>query len=177
MLKRISKRSCSVQVGIVLSLLCLMGLISKSYSLSIAGNWQTVSDKTNHVTSVINIWKVKSKKQLTSGQYFGKIVKIYPVDGAKITDRCQNCGGKFYNRPVLGLPVIYNMKQQSSVFFNDGKIMDPKSGSLYSCNMRLSTNGNTLTVRGYVGFSLLGRSQTWYRVKKDVRKGGEWTRV
>ena len=48
--------------------------------------------------------------------------------------------------------------------WNGGYILDPKNGKTYKCEMKLEDGGKKLTVRGYIGFSLLGRSQTWIRV-------------
>ena len=120
---------------------------------------------------------VDATKNAMAATYYGKIIKIYDVDGAKTTDRCLNCSGQFYNKPILGMPVVYGMKKESNNYYSDGKILDPKSGSLYSCNMRLSKTGKELTVRGYIGFSLLGRSQKWYRVKRVHGKELRWIRA
>ena len=153
-------------------------MISQSgFSQTISGFWQTVSDKTGHVTSVLKIWPVTKTKNAMAATYYGKIIKIYDVDGAKTTDRCLNCSGQFYNKPILGMPVVYGMKKESNNYYSDGKILDPKSGSLYSCNMKLSKTGKELTVRGYIGFSLLGRSQKWYRVKRVHGKELRWIRA
>lgn len=48
--------------------------------------------------------------------------------------------------------------------WDDGTIMDPKNGKEYSCKIELEGQ-DKLKVRGYLGFSLLGRTQTWFRVK------------
>ncbi|RZK99674.1 MAG: DUF2147 domain-containing protein, partial [Hymenobacter sp.] len=48
--------------------------------------------------------------------------------------------------------------------WDNGKIYDPESGKTYSCYMKLES-ANTMEVKGYIGFSLIGKSQTWTRVK------------
>jgi uncharacterized protein (DUF2147 family) len=48
--------------------------------------------------------------------------------------------------------------------WDDGKIYNPKDGKTYSCYMKV-LNANTMEVKGYIGFSLIGKSQTWTRVK------------
>lgn len=164
----------------VRKVLCVTGLCFFSlsgFSSTVTGYWQTVSDQTHHVASVVKIWATAKKQSSSAKQYFGKIVKIYEVDGAKKTDLCKNCSGKFHNKPILDMPIIFNMNKDSVNYFTDGKILDPKSGHVYSCNMTLSKGGGQLTVRGYIGFSLLGRSQTWYRVKPVAGKEHQWTRA
>ena len=155
--------------------LCFISL--SGFSNTLTGYWQTVSDQTHHVASIVKIWSSTQKQNTSAKQYFGKIVKIYEVDGAKKTDLCKNCSGKFHNKPILNMPVIFNMSRDGVNYFTGGKILDPKSGHVYSCNMRLSKTGKQLIVRGYIGFSLLGRSQTWYRVKSLAGKEHQWTRA
>jgi uncharacterized protein (DUF2147 family) len=58
--------------------------------------------------------------------------------------------------------IIRNMRKNGAEF-SGGDILDPDNGSVYRCKMRLTDDGTKLIVRGFVGFSLLGRSQTWFR--------------
>lgn len=66
-------------------------------------------------------------------------------------------------RPILGLEILKNFKFDGDDVYEDGNIYDPKNGKNYSCKMTL--NGNKLKIRGYIGISLLGRSEVWTRVK------------
>ena len=65
------------------------------------------------------------------------------------------------NQKIIGLVILQNFKFDDDEW-NDGKIYDPESGKTYSCNLSLNGN-NTLKVRGYIGISLLGRTETWTR--------------
>jgi uncharacterized protein (DUF2147 family) len=49
--------------------------------------------------------------------------------------------------------------------WNGGAILDPDNGRIYKAKMRLIDDGKKLIVRGFIGFSFLGRSQTWTRVE------------
>ena len=43
--------------------------------------------------------------------------------------------------------------------------MDPNDGKVYKCKMEVIEGGNKVNVRGFLGFSLLGRTQVWHKVK------------
>jgi uncharacterized protein (DUF2147 family) len=55
--------------------------------------------------------------------------------------------------------------KQSGLDYEDGTILDPETGKIYHASMRLSPDGTKLTVRGYIGLSIFGKSQTWNRVE------------
>jgi uncharacterized protein (DUF2147 family) len=63
--------------------------------------------------------------------------------------------------PVIGMEFIENLKKDGEEF-NDGTILDPKDGKKYKCYLKL-LNKNKLKVRGFVGFSIIGRTQYWLR--------------
>jgi uncharacterized protein (DUF2147 family) len=60
------------------------------------------------------------------------------------------------------MTIIWGMKKDGDAWAG-GKILDPKDGKIYGCKMHLEDDGKKLEVRGFIGFSLLGRSQTWER--------------
>ena len=81
----------------------------------------------------------------------------------------------FKNKKVKGLTIMWGLRQTSVREWRYGKILDPKSGNIYSCEIHVAANGKTLEIRGYIGFSLFGRTQTWIRDlpehKKEAKKG------
>ncbi|MFN7096709.1 MAG: DUF2147 domain-containing protein [Gammaproteobacteria bacterium] len=124
------------------------------------GSWQTIDDVTNQPRSIILI-SLGSNNQLS-----GRLTKINYRPGEGPGDLCVKCTGSLHNQKILGMTILTGMKQDASnsLRWTDGKIVDPESGKIYSCRMTLSADGNTLHVRGYILFTLLGRTQTWHRV-------------
>ncbi|WP_316818495.1 DUF2147 domain-containing protein [Pedobacter nyackensis] len=98
-------------------------------------------------------------------KYFGKIVWLKDPKDEKGTVKTdiKNPDESLRSKPILGLEILKNFVFDDGKW-TDGKIYDPKSGKTYSCNMTLKGN-DILNMRGYVGISLIGRSETWKRVK------------
>lgn len=98
-------------------------------------------------------------------KFFGRLDWIkYPNDeqGKPKTDK-NNPDARLRSRPDLGLVLLKDFTYEGDGLYEDGTIYDPKSGKTYSCKMTLK--GNALKIRGYIGISLLGRTETWTRVK------------
>jgi uncharacterized protein (DUF2147 family) len=66
------------------------------------------------------------------------------------------------NRAILGLVNIWGFNYKGENVWDEGNIYDPKNGNTYSCTMKLQNN-NSLEVRGYIGVSIIGRTDTWTR--------------
>jgi len=101
-----------------------------------------------------------------SNRYFGKIVwlkdAVDPTTGKAKVDR-KNTDPAKQNKPLIGLVMLKDFKYHDGEW-QDGRIYNPSDGKEYKAYMKLKDN-RTLTVRGYVGFSLLGKTDTWTRVK------------
>ena len=121
---------------------------------TVFGKWKTVDDKTHEVKSIIEIYE-------NGGKVFGKVVEIF--DASRRNKKCEKCEGTDKNKPVLGLVIIKGLTKDDAEY-NGGKIIDPESGNIYKCILKLSGK-DKLEVRGYMGFALIGRSQTWVRAK------------
>lgn len=98
-----------------------------------------------------------------SDKYFGKIVWLRKPNneaGKPKTDE-KNPDPALRNRPAVGLEILKNFTYSGNGEWENGTVYDPKSGRTYSCKM--SINGEKLDIRGYVGFSMLGRTESWTR--------------
>ncbi len=119
----------------------------------IEGKWKTIDDQTGKAKSIVEITKKPN------GKYYGKVVQllIKPEN-----PNCTGCKDDRKNKPIQGMEVIRDMQKEGNEF-TGGTITDPKTGKTYKCN--ITRNGDKLDVRGYMGFSLIGRTQTWHAVK------------
>ncbi|MDF1678400.1 MAG: DUF2147 domain-containing protein [Legionellaceae bacterium] len=135
-----------------------LGMILAVFAVSVAfakaptGKWITVDDKTG---------KKRSEVQLTveNDQLSGKILRVYAEEGD--TGICKLCPGPFKNQPIEGLTFLWGLKENKDGSWSGGEILDPKTGKIY--HVKMTQKGNKLYVRGYVGVSLLGRTQIWIR--------------
>lgn len=119
------------------------------------------------VSAFTGYWYTPNNESIVSieedaGHYSGKIVWLKdPLDtnGKPWTDS-KNPSRVKRSRPIVGLPLLSDFKKQGKLL-KRGTIYDPNSGKTYSCT--ISKHGETLKVRGYIGISLLGRTEKWIR--------------
>ncbi|KQM45929.1 DUF2147 domain-containing protein [Chryseobacterium sp. Leaf201] len=128
--------------------LSLFGVMSFA---QIEGKWKTIDDETKQAKSIVEIYKKGDK-------YYGKISQLL-IKPASAT--CTECKDDRKGKPILGLEIIRGLKKEGDEF-TGGTITDPKSGKTYKCT--ITKSGDKLNVRGYVGVSMFGRSQTWQKV-------------
>jgi uncharacterized protein (DUF2147 family) len=112
-----------------------------------------------------------------NGLYQGKIVEIFPRPGEDdpSTFRCTECEGEQKDAPVMGLTLVRGMRREG-LDYRDGTILDPRDGSTYNAFMELSSDGQTLTVRGYLGIPIIGQSEVLHRAPdKTPESGRDWS--
>jgi uncharacterized protein (DUF2147 family) len=121
--------------------------------MSPIGVWKTFDDKTGKARGIVRIYP-------QDGKLFGRIEQSFTPGADQRV--CVPCTDERKDQPIIGLLIIRNMKQDGDGY-DGGDILDPESGSVYHCKMHLEDGGTRLVLRGYIGISLLGRSQTWER--------------
>lgn len=118
------------------------------------GTWKTIDDKTQQAKSIVQITEV-------NGELQGKVIKVLQSDDGP-HPVCKECDGERKNQPVEGMVILWGVKADGDVW-DGGKILDPKNGKVYKVKLKTIENGTRLDVHGYIGFSLIGRSQEWIR--------------
>jgi uncharacterized protein (DUF2147 family) len=122
---------------------------------SATGLWRTIDDSTGKPRGLVRITEA-------SGQYQGRLEKTFPQPGEDPNPKCDKCTGSRRNQPVVGMSILWGMTKQGEEY-QGGEVLDPENGKIYRAKMRLEDAGKTLHVRGFIGISLLGRTQVWMR--------------
>ena len=119
------------------------------------GTWRSIDDKTKQERSIIRITE-------ENGELKGVVEKVFDQPGDDPAHLCKDCKGERKDKPIVGMTILSGMKKEGDAWAG-GEILDPKNGKIYRCKMTLSEDGTTLNVRGFIGISLIGRTQTWLR--------------
>lgn len=143
----------------ILFALAGIGFSTSIFAQDISGLWRSVDDKTGSSKAILEI------RQEKNNTFTARIIQVTPRPGYTPKETCVDCPVPYTNKPILGLDVLTGLKFDKGNQYKDGKIIDPLSGKIYSMNAKLTSNGNRLQMRGYIGVSAIGRSQTWIRVQ------------
>jgi len=144
-----------------LLVLCCSLVTHLSYANDLAGKWKTVDDKTGYSRADVEISKN------ADGTYSGKIITIRPLPDKPLEPKCTNCTGELKNKPYVGLQIISGFQQNPNdpTEYIKGNVLDPLSGKVYKGKAKINARNTRLTMRGYIGVSMLGRSVTWIRIE------------
>ncbi|NVJ04703.1 DUF2147 domain-containing protein [Myxococcus sp. AM001] len=121
------------------------------------GRWTTIDDETKKPKSVIAIYE-------ENGKLYGKIEKLFREPKEEQNPLCDKCEGSLKNQPIIGMTILRDLEKDDDEW-SGGKILDPANGKTYKCKVAVEDGGKKLKVRGYVGMSLLGRTQYWVRAE------------
>jgi len=125
---------------------------------SITGHWKTIDDATGVTKSVVHLY------QNDSGVLEGKVEEILHSDRGP-NPLCDKCPGARKGKPIKGMIILWGLEPDGKGLWKGGQILDPKNGKVYKARIRLREDG-LLEVRGFIGFSLLGRTQVWHPLEE-----------
>ena len=120
------------------------------------GLWRTISDVDGKPTAVVEIRE-------TAGEFTGVVRELLAESDTAAT--CDKCSGARRGQRVIGMEILWGLHADGDEW-SGGSILDPDNGRIYKAKMRLEDGGKKLIVRGFIGFALLGRSQTWVRQER-----------
>jgi uncharacterized protein (DUF2147 family) len=149
-------KSFSISISLFILVLCSFPAFS-SDTLTPAGRWKTVDDKSGKPKSIMNV-------VMKGDTLVATIDSLYREPGEDPDPICDKCTGWRKDKKVKGLTITDHLVKRGNEWSN-GFITDPDNGKTYRCIMKLHDNGTKFEVRGYIGISLIGRSQFWYKVK------------
>jgi len=118
------------------------------------GLWQTVNESGQR-EALVRITEV-------DGELRGHVVAVFSPPAPSANPRCEECPGELKDKPVVGLQILSGLRWDGERY-SGGRILDPDNGTIYRCTLRLVDQNRKLEVRGFIGISLFGRTQTWLR--------------
>ena len=118
------------------------------------GTWKVIEDKSNEPACILKLYE-------ENGKINGKLLKILKSDTKQKNPMCVNCTDDRKDKPVIGMEVVRGMRKKGK-YWSGGRLLDPHTGKTYKCYLEL-VNKDKIKARGYIGISLLGRTQYWYR--------------
>jgi uncharacterized protein (DUF2147 family) len=142
-------------LGTALAAWCALGC---AQALSPLGRWHTISDSDGKPRGVVEIVEQQ-------GTLEGRIVGTLRPDES-LERVCEVCPGSRKGQKLLGMQILTGVKPEAGASppsWSGGEILDPDNGNVYRVRLELEDGGRTLKVRGYLGISLLGRTQRWRR--------------
>jgi len=143
----------------MIAALLLIAAVHPAAVSSPVGTWQTIDDETHKPRALVRI-------EEHDGALSGRIVQLFREPGEDPNPRCVDCPGERRNQPVLGMTILWNLRRDGDRW-DGGEILDPESGETYRVTVRPREDGTHLDVRGYIGISLLGRTQVWQRAAAE----------
>ncbi|MGQ0734169.1 MAG: DUF2147 domain-containing protein [Acidobacteriota bacterium] len=145
--------------GMLLAVVCLGGAAAATGMVaqvgSPVGRWQTYDERTGAPQSIVLISEV-------DGELQGRVARVFSPPAPSENPKCEACTGDRRNQPIVGMLIMWGMKKNGNEY-TGGRLFDPKVDKEYRGKLRLVNGGLKLDVRGFIGLSVFGRTQTWVR--------------
>ena len=149
-------RTLKLAAGVALAMAAVLGSAPAfADDASPVGLWKNIDDVSGKPKALIRITEVNGSLQ-------GQIEKLFRAQNEDQNPKCEKCEGARHDQPVIGLVIMTGLKKDGDEY-NGGEILDPDNGKVYRSKMHLTDGGKKLSVRGYIGVPMLGRSQVWVR--------------
>ena len=129
---------------------------ASAFAATPVGLWKTIDDNTGKVRSLVRITQV-------NGEYKGTIEKLFRSPDQDQNPKCDKCSDARKDKPIIGMTILSGLRADGDDEYVNGSIVDPENGKVYSSKLTLDEDGKKLEMRGFIGVSLIGRSQTWVR--------------
>lgn len=142
---------------LVLSLL-LLPVVAIAEPPSPVGVWKTINESSGKAEALVKIVEV-------NGELRGSIAKLYQEPNEDQNPHCEKCSGERKNAPILGMTILFGLHRSDDGNWTGGEILDPNNGDTYHATLAVAPDNHSLSMRGYIGVPLFGRSQTWLRVE------------
>jgi len=142
-------------VAVAAVLLVSFSVQAQNVTDSPVGLWKNIDDVTGKAKALIRITE-------TNGVLSGKIERLFRGPTEDQNPKCTKCDDANKDQPILGMVILGGLKKEGGEY-DGGDILDPDNGKHYKSKLKLEEGGKKLNVRGYIGFSWIGRSQTWVR--------------
>ncbi len=139
----------------VFALMCIL-TFTQLFAQSVLGKWKTIDDVTNKPKSIIELYEY-------NGKLYGKVVKLFQEPNEVQDPICDKCTDYRKDKKIIGMNVVTGLSKSGNEW-SGGEVTDPTVGKTYKCYITLESP-DKLKVRGYIGISMVGRTQYWYREK------------
>ena len=127
---------------------------AQSQAQTCLGTWKVIEDKSNEPACILELYE-------EDGKINGKLLKILKSDTKQKNPMCVNCTDDRKDKPVIGMEVVRGLSKKGK-YWSGGRLLDPHTGKTYKCYIEM-IDKDKIKVRGYIGISLIGRTQYWYR--------------